>query len=38
MIMEIAESIFKSILALLNVCALAFTLILVSKWHHIFVR
>lgn len=34
MIMEIAESIFKSILALLNVCALAFTLILVSKWHH----
>ena len=33
MIMEIAESIFKFILASLNVCALAFTLILVSKWH-----
>ena len=31
--MEIAELIFKSILALLNVCALAFILILVSKWH-----
>lgn len=31
--MEIAELIFKSILALLNVCALAFTLILVRKWH-----
>lgn len=31
--MEIAESIFKFILASLNVCALAFTLILVSKWH-----
>ncbi len=33
MIMEIAESIFKFILASLNVCALAFTLILVRKWH-----
>lgn len=33
MIMEIAELIFKFILASLNVCALAFTLILVSKWH-----
>lgn len=33
MIMEMAESIFKFILASLNVCALAFTLILVSKWH-----
>lgn len=33
MIMETAESIFKFILASLNVCALAFTLILVSKWH-----
>ena len=33
MIMEIAESIFKFILASLNVCSLAFTLILVSKWH-----
>ena len=33
MIMEIAESIFKFILASLNVCALAFTLILASKWH-----
>ena len=32
MIMEIAGSIFKFILASLNVCALAFTLILVSKW------
>lgn len=32
--MEIAESIFKFILASLNVCALAFTLILVSKWNH----
>ena len=31
--MEIAESIFKFILASLNVCALAFTLILVRKWH-----
>ncbi|MDB0861531.1 hypothetical protein PL590_16210 [Phocaeicola vulgatus] len=31
--MEIAELIFKFILASLNVCALAFTLILVSKWH-----
>lgn len=29
--MEIAELIFKFILASLNVCALAFTLILVSK-------
>ena len=33
MIMEIAESIFKFILASLNVCALVFTLILVSRWH-----
>lgn len=33
MIMGIAELIFKFILASLNVCALAFTLILVSKWH-----
>lgn len=33
MIMEIAESIFKFILASLSVCALAFTLILVRKWH-----
>lgn len=33
MIMEMAESIFKFILASLNVCALAFTLILASKWH-----
>lgn len=31
--MEIAESIFKFIPASLNVCALAFTLILVRKWH-----
>lgn len=31
--MGIAELIFKFILASLNVCALAFTLILVSKWH-----
>lgn len=33
MIMEIAELIFKFILASLNVCTLAFTLILVRKWH-----
>ena len=33
MIMEIAELIFKFILVSLNVCALAFTLILVRKWH-----
>ena len=33
MIMETAELIFKGILTLLNVCALMFTLILVSKWH-----
>lgn len=31
--MEIAELIFKFILASLNVCALVFTLILVSRWH-----
>lgn len=31
--METAELIFKGILTLLNACALAFTLILVSKWH-----
>ena len=31
--METAELIFKGILTLLNVCALMFTLILVSKWH-----
>ena len=31
--MEIAGSIFKFILASLNVCALAFTLILASRWH-----
>ncbi|WP_260400113.1 hypothetical protein [Phocaeicola vulgatus] len=31
--MEIAKLIFKFILASLNVCALVFTLILVSRWH-----
>lgn len=31
--METTELIFKGILALLNACALMFTLILVSKWH-----
>lgn len=33
MIMEMAEPIFKFILASLNVRAPAFTLILASKWH-----
>lgn len=33
MIMETAEVIFKFIIASLNVCALVFTLILVSRWH-----
>lgn len=33
MIMETAEVIFKFIITSLNVCALVFTLILVSRWH-----